>query len=30
MLRANADSLSYVYAEGRNQLTFGVRWSGLQ
>jgi anti-sigma regulatory factor (Ser/Thr protein kinase) len=30
MLRANADSLSYVYAEGRNQLTFGVRWSRVQ
>jgi len=30
MLRANADSLSYVYAEGRNQLTIGVRWSRVQ
>ena len=27
MLRANADSLRYVYAEGRNQLMFGVRWN---
>ena len=30
MVRANADSLSYAYAEGRNQLTFGVRWSRVQ
>jgi serine/threonine-protein kinase RsbW len=30
MLRANADSLSYERAEGRNQLTFGVRWSEVQ
>ena len=30
MLRANADSLSYVYADGRNQLTIGMRWSRLQ
>ena len=28
MVRANADSLSYVYADGRNQLTIGVRWTG--
>ena len=30
MVRANADSLSYEYTDGRNQLTIGVRWSGLQ
>lgn len=27
IVRANADSLSYQYTDGRNQLTFGVRWS---
>lgn len=30
MVRANADSLSYEYADGRNQLTFRVRWSKVQ
>ncbi|HSE00154.1 MAG TPA: ATP-binding protein [Burkholderiales bacterium] len=30
MVRANADSLSYEYADGRNQLTIGVRWSKAQ
>ncbi|HSF22542.1 MAG TPA: ATP-binding protein [Burkholderiales bacterium] len=30
MVRANADSLNYEYADGRNQLTIGVRWSKAQ
>ena len=30
MVRANADSLSYEYADGRNHLTIGVRWSKTQ
>ncbi|MDP2823355.1 MAG: SpoIIE family protein phosphatase, partial [Sulfuritalea sp.] len=28
MIRSSADSLSYRYLEGRNQLSFGVRWNG--
>jgi len=28
MIRSSADSLSYRYLEGRNQLSFGVRWCG--
>ncbi len=30
MTRSCADSLSYRYAEGRNQLTVGVCWSKVQ
>jgi anti-sigma regulatory factor (Ser/Thr protein kinase) len=30
MTRSRADSLSYRYSEGRNQLTVGVRWSRVQ
>ncbi len=28
MIRNSADFLNYRYSEGRNQLSFGVRWSG--
>jgi anti-sigma regulatory factor (Ser/Thr protein kinase) len=28
LIRRFADSLNYLYAEGRNRLTFGVRWPG--
>lgn len=27
MIRSIADNLSYRYSDGRNQLTFGVRWT---
>ncbi|MEI7682662.1 MAG: ATP-binding protein [Betaproteobacteria bacterium] len=30
MIRHSADSLHYRYSEGRNQLSFGVRWSGCR
>ena len=28
MIRSSADSLRYRYLDGRNQLSFGVRWNG--